>query len=72
MKPTKQQLIELIEDYAAAKATGRVMLIQVAIARLNQAVEMLFAKHNAAADVTGRHPQDGGMALLKSDEAEAK
>lgn len=41
---SKEHLLDLIEDYASAKTTGRPVLIQGAIMRLNQAVELMFAK----------------------------
>lgn len=40
----KDQLLEFIEDYAAAKSTGRALLIQVAASRLQGAVDQLFTK----------------------------
>jgi hypothetical protein len=43
MKPTKDQLAEAIEDYAAAKATNRPNLVQATGKRLSEYVEALFA-----------------------------
>lgn len=43
MKPTKEQLAEAIEDYAAAKATNRPNLIQATAKRLSDYIEALFA-----------------------------
>lgn len=42
MKPTKEQLTELINDYAAAKVSGSVNLIKFAIVRIEQAVDALY------------------------------
>jgi hypothetical protein len=51
MKPTKEQLAEAIEDYAAAKATNRPNLIQATAKRLSEYVEALFAPKNPCPDV---------------------
>lgn len=48
MKPTKDQLAEAIEDYAAAKATNRPNLIQATAKRLSEYVEALFAPEQTA------------------------
>lgn len=43
MKPTKEQLISLIEDYAMAKTTGRPTVAAPFAQALSEAIEKLFA-----------------------------
>lgn len=43
---TKEVYIELIEDYAMAKVSGRTELIRFSLSRLQQATEILFTPKN--------------------------
>jgi len=50
MKPTKDQLAEAIEDFAAAKATNRPNLIQATAKRLSEYIEALFLPEQIVSD----------------------
>lgn len=55
----KDQLLEFIEDYAAAKSTGRALLIQVAASRLQGAVDQIFAPTQPKPEAAQEQPPAG-------------